>query len=107
MQAELRRDAIAKAKESDAVVMVMGLSPLDRRRRDGCDIYGFRGGDRTDIVLPKPQEQLIKDIQALGKTVWLVLMGGSALAVNWESENTPAILQTWYPDSMVERRSQM
>lgn len=97
MQAELRRDAIAKAKESDAVVMVMGLSPSIEGEEMDVNIDGFKGGDRTDIVLPKPQEQLIKDIQALGKPVVLVLMGGSALAVNWESENTPAILQTWYP----------
>ena len=96
-QAQLRNDAIEKAKQSDAVVMVMGLSPSIEGEEMDVNIEGFKGGDRTDIVLPKPQEQLIKDIQALGKPVILVLMGGSALAVNWSSENTPAILQTWYP----------
>jgi beta-glucosidase len=40
---------------------------------------------------------LIKTVHALGKPVVLVLMGGSALAVNWADENVPAILQTWYP----------
>ncbi|CAN5409782.1 glycoside hydrolase family 3 protein [soil metagenome] len=96
-QAKLRDDAIEKAKQSDAVVMVMGLSPSIEGEEMDVNIEGFKGGDRTDIVLPKPQEQLIKDIQALGKPVVLVLMGGSALAVNWESQNTPAILQSWYP----------
>jgi beta-glucosidase len=96
-QARLRADAIEKAKQSDAVVMVMGLSPSIEGEEMDVQLEGFRGGDRTDIALPKPQEQLIKDIQALGKPVILVLMGGSALAVNWASENTPAILQTWYP----------
>ena len=96
-QAQLRADAIDKAKQSDAVVMVMGLSPSIEGEEMDVNIEGFKGGDRTDIVLPKPQEQLIKDIQALGKPVVLVLMGGSAIAVNWASENTPAILQTWYP----------
>ena len=90
-------DAIEKAKQSDAVVMVMGLSPSIEGEEMDVNIEGFKGGDRTDIALPKPQEQLIKDIQALGKPVVLVLMGGSAIAVNWASENTPAILQAWYP----------
>ncbi len=77
--------------------MVMGLSPSIEGEEMDVNIAGFKGGDRTDITLPKPQEQLIKDIQALGKPVILVLMGGSAIAVNWPAANTPAILQTWYP----------
>ena len=96
-QAKLRTDAIEKAKQSDTVVMVMGLSPSIEGEEMDVSLEGFKGGDRTDIALPKPQEQLIKDIQALGKPVVLVLMGGSALAVNWESQNIPAILQSWYP----------
>ena len=96
-QTQLRLDAIEKARQSDAVVMVMGLTPSIEGEEMDVNIEGFRGGDRTDIVLPRPQEQLIKDIHALGKPVVLVLMGGSAIAVNWSSENTPAILQTWYP----------
>ncbi len=96
-QEKLRADAIEKAKQADAVVMVMGLTPSIEGEEMDVQLEGFRGGDRTDIALPKPQEQLIKDVQALGKPVVLVLMGGSAIAVNWASENTPAILQTWYP----------
>lgn len=96
-QAKLRADAIEKAKQSDAVIMVMGLTPSIEGEEMDVNVEGFKGGDRTDIALPKPQEQLIKDIQALGKPVVLVLMGGSALAVNWENENVPAILDAWYP----------
>ncbi|HYG82832.1 MAG TPA: glycoside hydrolase family 3 C-terminal domain-containing protein, partial [Pyrinomonadaceae bacterium] len=39
----------------------------------------------------------LKAVQAAGKPVALVLMSGSALAVNWADENVPAILQAWYP----------
>jgi beta-glucosidase len=60
-------------------------------------IDGFNAGDRTKIDLPRPQQELIKEIQALGKPVILVLLNGSALAVNWEQKNVPAILETWYP----------
>ena len=96
-QKALRDDAVTKAKQADAVVMVMGISPAIEGEEMDVKLEGFSGGDRTDIALPKPQQQLIKDIQALGKPVVLVLLGGSALAVNWENENVPAILDAWYP----------
>ncbi len=96
-QIKLHDDAVEKAKRSDAVIMVMGLTPSIEGEEMDVNVEGFRGGDRTDIALPKPQERLIKDIQALGKPVVVVLMGGSALAVNWEDKDIPAILDAWYP----------
>jgi beta-glucosidase len=47
--------------------------------------------------LPKPQETLLKAVAATGKPVVVVLLSGSALAVNWANGNVPAILQAWYP----------
>lgn len=96
-QTKLRADALEKAKQADAVVLVMGISPTVEGEEMDVRLEGFKGGDRTDISLPKPQEDLIKAIHTLGKPVVLVLMGGSALAINWESENIPAILHAWYP----------
>ena len=61
------------------------------------NVEGFRGGDRTDLSLPKAQEDLLKAVSATGKPVVLVLLNGSALAVNWADENVPAILDAWYP----------
>ena len=58
---------------------------------------GFAGGDRTDIVLPSPQERLLEALHATGKPVVLVLMTGSALSVEWAQEHLPAILVAWYP----------
>ena len=54
---------------------------------------GFKGGDRTDIALPKPQGDLIKAVYAIGKPVVLVTMGGSALALNWENEREKFLLR--------------
>jgi beta-glucosidase len=96
-QTKLREDALNKARQADVVVMVMGISPVVEGEEMDVKLEGFRGGDRTEIALPKPQEELIKAVHALGRPVVLVLMGGSALAVNWESENIPAILEAWYP----------
>ena len=64
-------------------------------------IDGFKAGDRTKIDLPRPQQELIKAIQAVGKPVILVLLNGSALAINWEQKNIPAIIETWYPGQAV------
>jgi beta-glucosidase len=39
----------------------------------------------------------MEKITALGKPTVLVLLNGSALAVNWAQEHVPAILEAWYP----------
>lgn len=93
----LQDDAVEKARQADAVVMVMGITPSVEGEEMDVKVEGFRGGDRTEISLPKPQEDLIKRVQALGKPVVVVLLGGSALAVNWANDNVPAILDAWYP----------
>jgi beta-glucosidase len=91
------QDAIAVAKNADLVVLVMGLAATIEGEEMDVHIDGFAGGDRTKIDLPRVQEDLIKRIHALGKPVVLVLMNGSALAVNWADQNLPAILEAWYP----------
>src|SRR5256886_7414981 len=45
---------------------------------------GFFGGDRVDIDLPRPQEQMLEAVAAAHKPLIVVLTSGSALAVNWE-----------------------
>jgi beta-glucosidase len=94
---KLRDDAINKARQADVAIVCLGLSPLVEGEEMEVPFEGFRGGDRTDIVLPKPQEELLKEIQATGKPVVLVLLNGSALAVNWANDHVPAIVDAWYP----------
>jgi beta-glucosidase len=89
--------ALEVAGKADVVVAVMGLSPAVEGEEMPVDVDGFAGGDRTDIGLPRPQEELLKKIHALGKPVVLVLFNGGALAVNWAAEHLPAILEAWYP----------
>ena len=96
-QPELKKEALDAAKQADAVVMCMGLTARMEGEEMDIVIDGFNAGDRTKIDLPRPQQELIKAIQALGKPVILVLLNGSALAVNWEQKNVPAILEAWYP----------
>ena len=93
----LKEQALAAAKAADAVVMVMGLSPQLEGEQMSVDVPGFKGGDRVDLGLPGPQEDLIKAVSAIGKPVVLVLLSGSAVAVNWAAEHVPAIITAWYP----------
>jgi beta-glucosidase len=88
--------AIAAAKKADAVVMFMGLSPRLEGEEMKVPVKGFDGGDRQTLELPEIQTNLIKKISSTGKPVVLVLLNGSAVSVNWENENIPAIVESWY-----------
>jgi beta-glucosidase len=93
----LREQALAAAREADAVIMLMGLSPRLEGEEMPVRVPGFRGGDRLDIELPAPQQELIRAVVELKKPTVLVLLNGSALAVNWAAEQVPAIIEAWYP----------
>jgi beta-glucosidase len=58
---------------------------------------GFKGGDRTSIVLPRPEQELLEAVAATGKPLVVVLTNGSALGVNWARDHANAILDAWYP----------
>jgi beta-glucosidase len=93
----LAAEAESIAKQADAVVMFLGLTSNLEGEEMRVQIPGFRGGDRTSIGMPATQEALLERIVTLGKPTVLVLMNGSALAVNWAQSNVPAILEAWYP----------
>jgi beta-glucosidase len=94
---KLLQEALATARKADAVVLCMGLSSRLEGEEMDVNIEGFKGGDRTSLDLPKIQEDLIHAVAGLGKPVVLVLLNGSAVAVNWEDQHIPAILEAWYP----------
>jgi beta-glucosidase len=89
--------AMADAKNADIVIAVVGINSDLEGEESGLDIPGFKGGDRTSLDLPKEEEVLLEAMKAQHKPLIVVLMNGSALAVNWASENANAILDAWYP----------
>jgi beta-glucosidase len=93
----LEADAVAAARRADAVVMFLGLTANMEGEEMSVAVDGFRGGDRTSIDLPVAQQKLLEKIVAVGKPTVLVLLNGSALAVNWAQANVPAIVEAWYP----------
>jgi beta-glucosidase len=92
-----QNDAIDAARQADAVVMVLGLSPRLEGEEMRVQVEGFSGGDRVQIGLPRVQEELMQKVAAVGKPTVLVLLNGSALAVNWAKDHIPAIVEAWYP----------
>ncbi|HEU0054383.1 MAG TPA: glycoside hydrolase family 3 C-terminal domain-containing protein, partial [Longimicrobium sp.] len=94
---DLEAEALDAARKADAVVMFLGLSPRLEGEEMRVEVDGFRGGDRTSLDLPATQQRLLERVVALGKPTVLVLLNGSALAVNWADAHVPAILEAWYP----------
>ncbi|SNT36685.1 beta-glucosidase [Granulicella rosea] len=93
----LQKEAVAAAQASDLVVAMVGLSPELEGEEMKIQVPGFAGGDRTDIQLPASQVKMLQDVAATGKPMVVVLLNGSALAVNWAQEHANAILEAWYP----------
>lgn len=90
-------EAMDAAKKSDVIVFVGGLTGDVEGEEMKVNFPGFMGGDRTDLRLPKPQQQLLENLVATGKPVALILTGGASLAVDWADKHVPAILMAWYP----------
>jgi beta-glucosidase len=94
---DYRANAINAAKKSDVVIFCGGISPDLEGEEMPVELDGFAHGDRTHINLPKVQEDLLKEIYNVNKNIVYVNFSGSAVAMNWEKENVPAILQAFYP----------
>ena len=90
-------EAVAAAKKAEVALLFLGLSPRLEGEEMPVQVQGFSGGDRLTIDLPKVQEDLMRAVAATGTPTVLVLLNGSAVAVNWADENIPAIVEAWYP----------
>jgi beta-glucosidase len=89
--------AVDAAKAADVVVAVVGITSELEGEEMQVSEEGFKGGDRTSIDLPKPEEELIEALGATGKPLVVVLTNGSALGVNWAKDHANAILDAFYP----------
>lgn len=78
--------AVALAKTSDMVIMVLGEHGLQTGE----------GRSRADISLPGLQQQMLESVYEVNKNIILVLMNGRPLAIPWAAENIPTILEAWH-----------
>ncbi len=84
---ELSAEALKNAADADLIIYVGGITAAQEGE----------GFDRSAIELPDVQEKFIQTLQAIGKPMVMVNCSGSSVALTWESEHLPAILQAWYP----------
>lgn len=85
----LIQEALAAAKNADVIVAALGES---------AEMSG-ESSSRTDIQLPENQRDLLEALLKTGKPVVMVLFKGRPLALTWEEENVPAILNVWFAGS--------
>ncbi len=93
-------EAIALAQQVDVVIFVGGLSQAlegEEGQQEGIPQGMSSQGDRLRIDLPDIQESLLRALHATATPLVLVLLNGSAVAVNWANDHLPAILEAWYP----------
>ena len=89
-------EATAAAQKADVIVAVVGITSHLEGEEMKVDLPGFRGGDRTSLALPAEEEALLGALKGSGKPLVVVLMNGSALAVNWANDHANAIVDAWY-----------
>ncbi len=93
----LRAEAVATARDADAIVAFVGLSPDVEGEELSILVPGFDRGDRTDLGLPARQQALLEALKATGKPLIVVNLSGGAVALGWAKDHADAVLQGWYP----------
>jgi len=83
------QEAVNVAKQADVVVAALG---------EAAEMSG-ESSSRSNIEIPEAQKDLLKALLKTGKPVVLVLFTGRPLALKWENENIPAILNVWFGGS--------
>ena len=89
-------EAAAAAKNSDKVILVLGLDET-LEGEEGDTGNSYFSGDKADLLLPASQRRLLQRVLAVGKPTVVVLMVGSAIDLGEAQEKADAILLSWYP----------
>jgi beta-glucosidase len=79
------------ADENDVIIAFMGLNS----QAEGEE--GTGDGDRTTLELPPAQKLILDTACKSGKPVIVVLMNGSAVAIDNSNKAIKAVIEAWYP----------
>ncbi len=83
-------DAVAAAREADAVIFVGGLNK--------SDFQDCEGADRQQYGLPYAQDRVIEALAGVNPRLAVVLVSGNAVAMPW-IDQVPTVLQAWFSGS--------
>jgi beta-glucosidase len=83
---DIIQDALNTAASADVIVAALGEA----------DEMTGESSSRSNIEIPQAQQDLLKALLKTGKPVVLVLFTGRPLAIKWENDQVPAILNVWF-----------
>ena len=86
-QAELKAEALEKAKTADLIIFIGGLN---KNHRQDCE-----NGDRESYNLSFGQNELISELAKIQKNIIVVTFGGNPYAMPWIND-VRAVLHCWY-----------
>ncbi len=93
-------EAIIAARNSDVVIMCMGLDPkMEGEQGDAYNTVS-QGGDKIDLELPVSQKNLYDAVKAVGKPIIFVNISGSCVNLSKQKDECDAIIQCFYPGAM-------
>lgn len=93
------REAVIAARNSDVVIMAMGLNP-SMESEENSNSEESLCGDRRDIELPAFQKKLYERVLEAGKPIIFVNVSGSAVNLRRQDDSAAAVLQCFYPGAM-------
>ena len=86
-QAELKAEALAKAKQADLIIFIGGMN---KNHQQDCE-----GGDRLTYDLSYGQNELIAELAAVQPNIVCVMYAGNPYATPW-IDKVKALVQCWY-----------
>ena len=87
---KLIADAVAAAKEADAVIFIGGLNKAAHQDCEDSDRYG--------LELPYAQDKTIEALAAVNPNLSVVIVSGNAVAMPWV-DKVNGIVETWFSGS--------
>lgn len=86
-QAELKTEALEKAKNADLIIFIGGMN---KNHKQDCE-----NGDRESYDLSFGQNELISELAQIQPRIVVVTYGGNPYAMPWINQ-VPALVHCWY-----------
>ena len=95
--ADLIQQSVDAASKADVAIIVGGWTHGFDYSVWSDNAYDAEDFDKPDMHMPFGQDELIKAVLKANPKTIVVLMGGGAIDMQQWINNTPAVLQSWYP----------
>jgi len=94
---EMIKQAADAASKADIAIVVGGWTHGYDYNNWGDNAYDAEGVDKPNMNMPFGQDELIKAVLKANPKTIVVLMGGGGIDMSQWVDQTPGIIQAWYP----------